>query len=89
METAGTYKMTRAGQVTIPRAIREEMGLGEGSQLDFYFDAGMIIARKKKTSVEIFDSLARKTEERFERGGITRRDVKKAVETARNEMRSH
>ncbi|MBN2517689.1 MAG: AbrB/MazE/SpoVT family DNA-binding domain-containing protein [Candidatus Altiarchaeota archaeon] len=88
METAGTYKMTRAGQITIPREIREEMKLEKGSQLDFYYDSDMILIRKKRTPLEVYETLAKKTHERFKRQGITRKDVEEAVEAARNELYS-
>ena len=37
MIAAGTYKITRQGQITIPASIREDLGLREGDVLDFFY----------------------------------------------------
>jgi len=87
METAGTYKLTRAGQVTIPRAIREDMELEEGSILDFYYDDGLIVIRKKRTPLEIFESLAKRTEKRFKDMGLKKEDVPRIIKEIRDEER--
>lgn len=87
MECAGTYKITRAGQVTIPVEIRQEMGLKEGTPLDFYYDGNIVLIRKKRTPVEVFDELAKATQKRFKERGIKRKDVFDAIKAARNEMR--
>lgn len=85
MEAAGSYKITRAGQVTIPRAIRKDLELEEGNALDFYYDGDLIVIKKRRAPMEVFESLAEKTRERFKRKGITRADVDKAVKAVRDE----
>lgn len=87
MESAGTYKITRAGQITIPSAIREELEWGEGDNVDFYYGKSMVILRKTRTPLEVFEDLAKETQERFKREGITRDDVDKVIKEVRDEMR--
>ena len=39
-------KVTTKGQVTIPKAIREKLGIRPGDELDFHDEAGCVVARK-------------------------------------------
>ncbi|ACL74291.1 AbrB/MazE/SpoVT family DNA-binding domain-containing protein [Thioalkalivibrio sulfidiphilus] len=42
-----SHRLTSKGQVTIPKKVRESLGLGPGSQIDFDVDEqGQIIIRK-------------------------------------------
>ena len=83
MKNAGTYKITRQGQITLPSEAREEMGLEEGDSMDFYFNADMVIMKKRRTPKEIFESLAKKTTEKFRERKITKEDVAKEIENVR------
>jgi AbrB family looped-hinge helix DNA binding protein len=38
--------MSSKGQVTIPKPLRDRLGLREGSQLDFSEDRGTLVARR-------------------------------------------
>lgn len=40
-------KVSSKGQITIPRAIRRELGILEGTKLEFHAENGRLIARKK------------------------------------------
>jgi antitoxin PrlF len=43
--------LTSKGQITLPKEIRERLGLGAGSRLDFSIDEkGMLIARPVSTT---------------------------------------
>ena len=83
MKNAGTYKITRQGQITLPSEAREELGLHEGDSIDFYFNDDMVIMKKRRSPKEIFESLAKKTTERFKERKITREDVAKEIENTR------
>ncbi|HEY9784842.1 MAG TPA: AbrB/MazE/SpoVT family DNA-binding domain-containing protein [Candidatus Obscuribacterales bacterium] len=39
-------KVTRRGQVTIPKAIRERTGIDEGTEVEFFEDQGKIVIAK-------------------------------------------
>jgi len=39
-------KVTRRGQVTIPKALRERTGIDEGTEVDFREEKGQVIIRK-------------------------------------------
>lgn len=43
--------LTRKGQLTLPKEIRDRLGLGAGSRLDFSIDeSGIIVARPVSTT---------------------------------------
>jgi AbrB family looped-hinge helix DNA binding protein len=53
-------KITSKGQVTIPKAVRDALGLAEGDELVFEVDGGTLTvrpARKKKTVAEFFAAI--------------------------------
>jgi antitoxin PrlF len=39
-------KMTEKGQITVPKSVRERLGLRPGDQLDVDEDGGKLVARK-------------------------------------------
>ncbi|MDP2936078.1 MAG: AbrB/MazE/SpoVT family DNA-binding domain-containing protein [Dehalococcoidia bacterium] len=39
--------LTSKGQVTLPKAIRDALGLGPGSQVEFELEEGKIVLRKR------------------------------------------
>lgn len=39
--------LTSKGQVTLPKAIRDALGLGPGSQVEFELEEGKVILRKR------------------------------------------
>ncbi|MDR0285357.1 MAG: AbrB/MazE/SpoVT family DNA-binding domain-containing protein [Propionibacteriaceae bacterium] len=55
-----TATMTSKGQVTVPREVRERLGLTTGSLLDFVPDQGSYRLATRATAVsELFDILPR------------------------------
>ena len=48
MKAAGTYKITRQGQITLPAPIRQELNLKEGQVLDFFYSDDLILIKKKE-----------------------------------------
>jgi AbrB family looped-hinge helix DNA binding protein len=87
METAGTYRITRAGQMTVPNVVREKWALKEGTPMDVYYTDDIMVIRKKPTPLDLFDKVSAETERRFKERGTTRMDVADAIKAARNEMR--
>ncbi len=87
MKAAGTYKITRQGQITLPASIREALELEEGQVLDFFYSDDTILIRKKREPIEVFRELAAEATKRFKERGITRKDIAmeiKAVRKARH-----
>jgi len=64
-------KVAERGQVTIPKRIREQLGIGKGTVLDFREEKGRIIARKASVSDPVSDcygilSRGRRTDQMLE-----------------------
>ena len=77
-------KITSKGQITIPKAVRETMGLEEGDYVIFEPEDDRIILRPAALDPnEDFEALAERIAERFERYGISRSDVADAIGWAR------
>ncbi len=81
-------KMTSKGQITIPKAVREECDLGEGDFVVFEpVDGGYAIRKGQvltgDAAVERFEALAERISSHFEEHGITRSDVEDAIRWAR------
>ena len=77
-------KITSKGQITIPKAVRETMGLEEGDYVVFEPEDDRIILRPAALGPnEDFEGLADRIAERFERYGISRSDVADAIRWAR------
>lgn len=71
-------RMTKKGQVTIPKRIREKIGIGPGSEVEFAIESGKCVLKKKfsefpfdrwtgylkkkKSTKQIIDKLRGKTE---------------------------
>ncbi|MFQ6072079.1 MAG: AbrB/MazE/SpoVT family DNA-binding domain-containing protein [Methanosarcinales archaeon] len=85
MHSAGTYKMTKQGQIILPKVIIEEMKLKEGNILDFYYSDDIIVIKKKKEPIEVFKELAKTTRKRFLEKGISEDDVEKEIMAYRAE----
>jgi AbrB family looped-hinge helix DNA binding protein len=85
MKTLGTYKITRQGQITLPAEAREELNLNEGDSIEIYSGSDLILIKKRRTPVQVFNELAKVTSERFKKKGLTRDDVLKEVKDYRNE----
>ena len=83
MKAAGTYKITRQGQITLPAMVREELKLKEGQVLDFFYSDDLILIRKKRTPLEVFLELTEKTRKQFKERGITREVIAKEIEAVR------
>lgn len=79
-----TSRITSKGQVTIPKAIREQYGLVEGDYLVMEPKGDDLLVRKGRVaSDEDFEVLAKRIAERFEGRGISPSEVEDAIRWAR------
>jgi AbrB family looped-hinge helix DNA binding protein len=77
-------KITSKGQVTIPKPVRDELGLAEGDYLVLEPQGEYLIGAKAEiASEDEFDRLADRIASRFKAKGITRSDVEDAIKWAR------
>jgi|GEM_PF-5430641 len=83
MKPAGTYKITRQGQITLPAEAREKMELKEGDMVEMYYGDDLVIIKKKKEPVEVFEKLAASATKRFKEKGLRPKDVSREIEAAR------
>ena len=83
MKNAGTYKITRQGQITLPAEARKKLGLKEGDTMDFYYTGEMVVLRKRKAPLEVFEELSSKASKRFRERKITREELQKETATVR------
>ena len=83
MKAAGTYKITRQGQITLPAPIRQELNLKEGQVLDFFYSDDLILIKKKRIPLEVFLEVTAKTGKRFKERGVTREVIAREVEAVR------
>ena len=52
--------------------------------LEFYFNKEMIIVKQKSIPLDVFESLSKKTRERFERKGLTEKDMEEEIQASRS-----
>ena len=79
-------KVTSKGQVTIPKPVRDELGLEEGDYLVLEPKGRYMVGTKALvTPTDDFEELAQRIAERFRRKGISRADVEDAIRWARQE----
>lgn len=78
-------KVTVKGQVTIPREIRDRLGLGRGEYLVWESRGDTAVVRRAPVDpTEDVGALAASIAERFAEKGITREDVEDAIRWARS-----
>lgn len=79
-------KVTSKGQVTIPKALRDELEIEEGDYLLMQNEDGRLVARPSSVRpTEDFEELADRIAARFEERGITRDEVEEAIRWARDQ----
>ncbi|OLS15799.1 MAG: hypothetical protein RBG13Loki_0569 [Promethearchaeota archaeon CR_4] len=83
MKNLGSYKITRQGQITLPAEARKQLTLNEGDTVDIYSTDDLLVIKKRKTPVQVFEELAVKTTERFKQQKITRDTVAEEIENVR------
>ena len=85
MKFAGSGKITRQGQVTLPADSRKEMRVMEGDTVEFYTSENLIIVKKKPTPAEIFGTLSNEIGERFRKKGIKKAEILSEIDRQRKE----
>jgi len=72
--------MSSKGQVVIPEAVRNKLGLTAGSQFVVVGENDVVIMKTiTRPSMRDFDSLVKKARRQARSAGMTRSDVSKAV----------
>ncbi len=82
MSTAIT-KVSAKGQIVIPKDLRERLNLREGDTLLVYSTDSMLVIRKVTKQESILSIIAEPVRKKIKQLGITRKDVRKAIEQAR------
>jgi AbrB family looped-hinge helix DNA binding protein len=78
-------KVTAKGQVTIPKGIREQLGLEEGEYVIWETRGEEVVMERAAVSSEDeFDALADRIAKQFARKGVSRADVEDAIRWARS-----
>jgi len=75
-------KVTQAGQITIPKSIRESLGLGDEDFVEFTQVGDAILMQKLKASKGKVEAIRRK----IRRSGMTRERVEEIVEETRGRL---
>ena len=70
-------------QVTLPREVCDELGIGPGDVLQVSVEDAMLVARPKKTAA--MEAL-KEIQLAFERSGITEEELQEAARRAREEV---
>ena len=84
MSTLATTKMSSRGQVVIPEAVRNEMGLKAGDEFVVLAQNDVVILKGiKRPSMKEFDTLIKKARRQAKAAGLTHADVAKAVAAVR------
>ena len=77
-------KVTAKGQVTIPKEIRERLGLKSGEYVVWEpRGGGVVMERASVSSADDFEGLADRIADRFAEKGISRDEVEDAIRWAR------
>ncbi len=89
MSQIATTKMSSRGQIVIPEAVRQELGLEPGSQFMVIADRDEIMLKVlQRPSKEKFSNLLAKTHRAVEEAGITPTDLDKAIKADRNRKKA-
>jgi len=84
MSILATTKMSSKGQVVIPEAIREKMGLYSGSQFVVLADKDVVILKIiSKPSLDDFKAIILKTRKAAKATGLTAKAVEDAIKEVR------
>ncbi len=85
MQTLATTKMTSKGQVVIPEAVRDRLGLQTGAQFVVVGDRDVVILKTiRAPSTREFNGLISKARKQARVAGMKPSDIKKAVIAARS-----
>ena len=84
MSTLATARMSSKGQVVIPEAVRNKLGLTAGSQFVVVGENDVVIMKTiTQPSMRDFDALIKKARQQARSAGMTKTDVAKAIRSVR------
>jgi AbrB family looped-hinge helix DNA binding protein len=84
MSTLGTTTMSSKGQVVIPEAVRNEMGLEAGVQFIVISQGDAVMLKKlSKPPIEEFTALHERLRRKARAAGLTRKDIAKEIAKVR------
>lgn len=84
MRSVATTKMSSKGQVVIPEEIRQQLGLGAGTQFVVVGEDDVVILKMVRApSMKDFDRLIDKARAQAKSAGLKRADVAAAVSEVR------
>jgi len=84
MSEVATTRMSSKGQVVIPEAVRERLGLRAGAEFVVLGDGDVVILKAiHPPPMSEFDGLIAKAEVAAKEAGLTRADIGRAVKDAR------
>jgi AbrB family looped-hinge helix DNA binding protein len=85
MSTLGTTTMSSKGQVVIPEAIRQHLGLQAGTQFVIVGDRDVVVLRPiSMPSMDDFEHLIATARTAARRAGMKKADIRSAVHEVRN-----
>lgn len=85
MSTLSTTRMSSKGQVVIPEAIREQLGLQPGAQFVVVGERDAIVLKSiSKPSTSEFAELLKTARRQAKQAGLKKSDVEKAVRKVRS-----
>lgn len=83
-DVLSTTKMSSKGQVVIPEAVRNQLGLSSGQQFVVVGSRDVVILKSvKPPSTNEFDAIISKARKQARRVGLKKADVSKAIKKAR------
>ncbi len=75
-------KVTGAGQITLPKGIRDKLSLSDGSYIEITTIGDAVVARKLRADLNLLETVRKK----IRRSGITRSRAMRIVEESSGEV---
>ncbi|AFM14067.1 AbrB/MazE/SpoVT family DNA-binding domain-containing protein [Turneriella parva] len=84
METIEITSVSSKGQVVIPKSIRSQLSIGEGTKFIVIADGSNLLLKKiNEPDKAEFDALIRRTREVMKSRKVTPKDLQKAIKASR------
>lgn len=84
METIEITSVSSKGQVVIPKSIRSQLAIGEGTKFIVIADGNNLLLKKiNEPDKAEFDALIRRTREVMKNRKVTPKDLQKAIKASR------
>ena len=88
MEAVDITRLSSKGQIVVPRAVREALGLEPGAKFVVLADGDTIILKRiREPSLSEFRRMAEKAERKAKEAGLTSSDVEAAITRARRKAK--